>query len=223
MFDYFLDRVPTAAKPLTFVFGMRGHRQKGLLELERTAAKGRTAHAEAQSVLAAIYSSESEKQWDKAGTLYTRLLAKYPHNPRYRLGLVYVCEREGLWDSANHATNAEGPWINTLDPSIRSRVQVVALYRTVENLLFTGRYAQAAPLLARLDSGPRIRRLVDWIAIRQGNYWDATGERAKAKEYYLRVQHKKTSALAQAFMQTAFPSGPKDVMPNRWPVASQPE
>ncbi len=224
MYYYFLDRVPMAAKPFAYLLmGMKGDRQKGLALLERVAQKGRTARMEAKSVLAAIYASEKEKRWDEALLLYKELMENYPHNPRYRLKLVYVMQREGFWDTAVEVMDAEGPWIGKLDPLVRSRAQVLARYRTVENLLFAGRYPEASAALDRLESSHPSGLLRDWTALRRGNYWDAVGQSGKAKNYYEKIKDKKASSLVEMFIQTHFPNGPRDVMPNRWPISSVPE
>jgi len=224
MYYYFLDRVPIAAKPFAYLMiGMKGDREKGIALLERAAEKGRAARVEAKSILAAIYASEREMRWNEAFSIYKELMENYPHNPRYRLKLIYVMQREGFWDKAAEVMDAEGPWIDKLDPLVRARAQAIARYRTVENLLFAGRYSEAGAALDRLESGSPSGLLRDWIDLRRGNYWDAVGQSQKAKAYYEKIKNKKAAGLAENFMKTAFPQGPRDVMPSRWPLASVPE
>ncbi len=224
MYYYFLDRVPVAAKPFAYLFvGIKGDRQRGLALLERVAEKGHAASMEAKSILAAIYASEKEKRWDESLLLYKSLMELYPHNPRYRLKLIYVMQREGFWDTAVEVMDAEGDWIKNLDPLVQSRAHELARYRTAENLLFAGRYEEALGALERLESMHPAGLIGDWTALRKGNYWDAIGQSDKAKKVYETIKDKKAASLVEKFIQAPFPNGPRDVMPNRWPISTVPE
>jgi tetratricopeptide (TPR) repeat protein len=224
MYYYFLDRVPAAAKPFAYLMiGMKGDRQKGLALLECTAEKGHVARVEAKSVLAAIYASEKERRWDDALPLLSDLLKNYPHNPRYRLSLIYVLERKGQWNAAAEMADPQGAWVDALDASISARAQSLAQYRAAENLLFAGRYAAAGPLLDRLESRPNLKGMRDWVFLRRGNYWDALRQPSKARSCYAYIQDRKAGALAEIFLAKPFPAGPRDVMPNRWPLPSVPQ
>jgi len=223
MYDYFLDRIPPAAKPVTFVMvGLWGNRPKGLALLREVAEKGGASRPEAQFILAAIDASQKEQKWDEAERLFRTLKEHYPHNPRYRMKLVYVLQRKGLWEEAAQIADPEGAWIQTLDPIVRQRAQSSARYRAAENLLFAGHWQDAVILLDRLESADISPAMEDWVALRRGNSLDAQGRSGDAAAYYNAIQGKKAKALAEIFEKHPFPDGPRDVMPAHWPLPNIP-
>jgi hypothetical protein len=224
LYDYFLSRVPPAAKPFAYLMvGMWGDRAKGLALLKEVSEKGGAARREAQSVLAAIDASQKEQRWDEALSLFRDLVVRYPHNPRYRMSLIYVLQRKGQWENSAEACDPEGPWLQDLEPLIKGRTKNLVLYRAAEDLLFAGLANDAGPILESLDAEPLPGRLKEWVALRLGNYWDAEGKPQTAKAYYESIRDKKAEGLAEVFMKVPFPAGPRDVMPNWWPLASVPE
>ena len=223
LYNYFLDRIPQAAKPVAYLMvGMWGDRDKGLTLLKEVALKGHAARWEAQSILAAIDASQREQKWDEALPLFQQLMERYPHNPRYRIKLIYVLQRKGLWETAAQIADPDGTWVQALDPIIKERAQSVARYRAAENLLFSGRWPEAVTQLDRLESEDVPGRLADWVALRRGNALDAQGRPADAAAYYSLIRDKKARGLAEIFLKTPFPSGPRDVMPGRWPLSNVP-
>jgi len=223
LYYYFLDRIPPAAKPFAYLMvGMWGDRTKGLALLKEVSEKGGAARREAESILAAIDASQKEQNWREAQTLFKDLMERYPHNPRYRLSLVYALQRQGQWDKAAEMADAEGAWIEALDPLIKARTHQLARYRTVENHLFAGRWPDAVILLDRIESNLLPSSMEDWVALRRGNTLDAQGRPADAAAYYTVIKTRKARELADIFLKTPFPEGPRDVMPNRWPLANIP-
>jgi tetratricopeptide (TPR) repeat protein len=223
LYYYFLDRIPPAAKPFAYLMiGMWGDRAKGLALLKEVSEKGGPARREAESILAAIYASQTEQQWGEAVPLFKELMDLYPHDPRYRLHLAYVYQRQGLWDKSLEVSDPEGPWIKDLDPMIQERAHALARYRAVENHLFAGRWPEAVVLLDRLESGAVPPTMEDWVALRRGNTQDAQGRRPDAAAYYNLIKNRKARGLAEVFLKTPFPDGPRDVMPNQWPLSNIP-
>ena len=224
LYYYFLSRIPPAAKPFAYMMvGMWGDRTKGLFLIREVSLKGQSARREAESVLAAIFASQKEQDWDDAIPLFQDLMARYPGNPRYRVSLVYVLQRKGLWEKAVETADPEGAWVKDLDPLIKGRTQNLVRYRAAENFLFENRADAAKPILESLDADAIPGRLKEWTSLRLGNYWDAAGKTQTAKAYYESVRDPKAKALADIFIKAPFPSGPRDVMPNWWPLASIPE
>ena len=119
-------------------------------------------------------------------------------------------------------SDPEGRWIKELDPMIQPHAQALARYRAVENNLFSGRWAEAVVLLDRLESDTLPSGMEDWVALRRGNALDAQGRPADAGSYYATIKGRKARALADIFIKTPFPDGPRDVMPNRWPLSNIP-
>lgn len=223
MYYYFLSKVPPAMRPLAYMMvGMWGDRAKGIALMREVADKGRAAQREAQSILASIDASQREQKWDDALKLLQPLMERYPHNPRYRLKLIYVLQREGLWDKAAEAANSDGAWIKDLDPLIKARAQAVARYRSAESLIFADHWQEAVVQLDRLESEDVPTALIDWVALRRGNALDAQGRHADAAAYYSGIHDKKALGLAEIFLKTPYPAGPRDVMPSHWPVSNIP-
>ena len=224
MYYYFLSRVPPAAKPFAYLMiGMWGDREKGLALLLRVAKEGHAARREAQSILSAIYGSQREQQWDLALPYLRELMNRYPHNPRYRLSAVYILERKGAWKEAAEMAAPDSDWLDMLDPMIRAQADAIARYRVAENRLFEGQTREAGRWLEGLAGQAASPTIKEWFALRWGNYWDAMGQRERAMSYYQSIHAKHPRKLADQFMATPFPSGPRDVMPNRWPLSSIPE
>lgn len=224
MYDYFADRLPAAVKPFAYLMvGMWGNRQRGLAYLQRTREHGSAARMEATSILAAIYASQNEQAWETSRALFKELAERYPRNPRYRLGLAYVLEREGRWDNALAVLDRDGEWLNALDPLVRPTAEASVRLRAAEDLLFLGRYAEADVELKRLEDHPQAPFLADWLALRRGNWLDAMGRRAEACASYKKIKLKKPADLGRQFIEAAFPAGPRDVLPNFWPLPVVPD
>jgi tetratricopeptide (TPR) repeat protein len=132
MYEYFLSRTPTAAKPFAYLLiGMRGNRERGLEHLKRSAAGSGPARMEARSVLSAIYASDRERRWSEAQELLQELISRYPGNPLYRLRAVYVAQRRKDWPSARELADPESGWVERLAPAIRERARLEA-HRRIE-------------------------------------------------------------------------------------------
>jgi hypothetical protein len=138
------------------------------------------------------------------------------------MNLAYVYQRQGLWDKSLEVSDPEGPWIKELGPMIKERTQALARYRAVENHLFAGRWPEAVVLLDRLESSALPPSMEDWVALRRGNTLDAQGRTADAASYYNLIKNRKARGLADIFLKTPFPDGPRDVMPNHWPLPNIP-
>jgi hypothetical protein len=133
MYDYFLSRVPLAAKPFAYLMmGMRGNRERGLERLKTAAESDGPARMEARAVLSAIYGSRNEKRWGEAQDLLAELAARYPRNPLYRLRSVLVAERAGDYARAEALAEPDGPWLEKIEPTIRERARLEARRRSDE-------------------------------------------------------------------------------------------
>jgi hypothetical protein len=143
MYDYFMARIPAAAKPFAFLaMGDWGNRKRGLEALHRTAEKGSAAKMEARSILAMIYINKKEQNWEKAAELLEPLMHRYPGNPRYRLALIYVRERQLNWDEAERlAESTEAEWIQKIRSELHPRVKEQVAMRLKE-------IAEKAPVTA---------------------------------------------------------------------------
>ena len=224
MYDYFADRTPAAVKPFAYLMvGLWGNRERGLEYLERTRRQGQAARMEATSILAAIYASQGEKQWEKARALFSELMQRYPRNPRYRLGLAYVYQREGRWEESLLALEPTGAWLEALHPLVKPTALASVRLRAAENFLFLGRYAEADTELTALEAQPQAPFLTDWLYLRRANWLESQQREDEARVVYKKIRLKKPAALAKRFEKTPFPEGPKDVLPNMWPLPVVPE
>lgn len=214
MYDYLRAQMPAAAKPFAFLFTFdTGSRERGLKELSLVAEAGALAKAEAQNVLSAIYASDEEREWGKASELLRDLAARYPHNPMFRLRLGYAELRLGHWESVIAADDPDGTWLAGLDAKLRGPARSVALYRSAEAALLGGQFDRAAPWLDQLAAMSLDQSLDDWVALRRANLYDAKGAHDDAAAIYRRIEDSVALKLANLFLVTPFPDGPRDVKP----------
>lgn len=201
MFNYFMARIPPAAKPFAYlVTGVWGERDKGLAQLERVAKHGTAAKMEARTVLSAIYASDKEKLWDQAEPLLAELMERYPHNPIPRLRRVYTAERRRDYDAALRMADPDGAWIKQLRPEVRQKALLNARYRAAECLIFLNRAPEAAPHLKILESVPLPERLHYWVLLRRADYWKALGDADQAERGYRALKGSPPAAGSKTVM-----------------------
>ncbi len=214
MYHYFAARMPAGAKPMAYLLiGEKADRALGLAELWSVAQASGIARMEARSVLSTILSKEDEADLPGAERLLAELMARYPHNPIFRLRRAYVAERRGDYNAAVALADPDGPWFATLHATLRAPARAWALYRAAESRLLQGRTAEAERWLAAVDSIPHPRGLKDWILLRQANLLDSRGKTAEADALYRRIGDKAPAALAVRFRAERYPAGPRDAAP----------
>ncbi|MBI3551932.1 MAG: hypothetical protein HY077_05385 [Elusimicrobia bacterium] len=215
MYHYFRTRIPTAAKPFAFLlFGEWGNRDLGLSELERAAEKGGLARAEARSVLATIYCCSDDAQPAKAEPLLRELMARYPHNPVYRLRAAYVAELLGQWEQAAALADPDGAWVAGLEPaSLRADARAAALYREAEAWVLGGKPEKVEAPLDELEKRSLPAPLVDWVLLRRANVYDSQGNRLEADRLYRAIRDPEAARAARQHLKLRYPKGPKAVKP----------
>ncbi len=214
MYHYFAARMPSGARPFAYMLiGEGADRKHGLSELWSVAETTGIARMEARSVLATILSKDEEADWEGAERLLAELSGRYPRNPIFRLRRAYVAERRGEYDAAVALADPDGPWIETLHPSVRTPARAWALYRAAESRLLQGRAAEAAGWVAALGRIPHPRGMHDWVLLRRANLLDFQGKTAEADALYARIKGKTAAALAERFRRDRYPAGPKDAAP----------
>lgn len=163
MYDYFMSRMPAAAKPFAYLaLGMMGNRERGLTALEDVARSSGTARMEARAVLSAIYSTEREGRWAEAEGLLRELTARYPGNPLYRLRLAYVLERRGRHAEAARLADPDG-WAEIVHAEVRDKARLAGRLRMAEALLFDGKPEAARAELARVEGTPLPPKLREFL------------------------------------------------------------
>lgn len=214
MYHYFAARMPSGAKPFAYLLiGEGSDRKLGISELWSVAESTGFARWEARSVLAVILSKDDEADWAGAEKLLAELMARYPHNPLYRLRRAYVAERRGDFDAAVALAEPDGKWFETLHPAVRVPARAWSLYRAAECRVLQGRPGDAAAWLAALNNVPHPRGMKDWVLLRNANVHDAAGRTSAADELYGRIKDKKPAELAARFRKERYPAGPKDTAP----------
>lgn len=169
MYEYYVGQAPLLARPFAYALvGVWGNERKGLEHLERAARSSGPARMEARSALAAIYASDRQARWADAETLLRDLVDRYPGNPLYRLRRVYVALRRDAWGEVRALADPDGPWLEKVPLSLRSRARAAALYRAAEGELLAGRADEAAVLLSRLDGLELPPGLEEWVKRRKG-------------------------------------------------------
>jgi tetratricopeptide (TPR) repeat protein len=82
LYNYVIGKLPRAMKILMMLGGVKGSKEVGLQQLERTLHHGKLARDEAAIVLAVLY--DREKRQEDSLKLLRRLSEKYPTNPVFR-------------------------------------------------------------------------------------------------------------------------------------------
>ncbi len=214
MYHYFAARMPSGAKPFAYLLiGESPDRKLGLEEIWSVAHSTGISRMEARSVLATILSKDDEADYAKAEELLAELNGRYPHNPIYRLRRAFVAEKLGNFDAAVKLADPDGPWFETLHPSVRGPARAWSLYRATECRLLQGRPVEAGLWLDALEKLAHPRGMKDWVVLRRANILDSQGRKAEADELYGRVSDKVPSALAERFRKARYPAGPKDAAP----------
>ena len=215
VYHYYLARVPGFVRGLAqWLIGLEGARDRGLQELEIAHSKGVLAAPEAMSILAKIYASAGEQQYDKARSLLESLAQQYPGNIDYRYRLLLLYAQLGHWPQAQQtgqhllADIAQGklpyaqPWVPLLH------------YRTAEAYVLQGEAEAALPILQTLQTAPLDDMLRPWVILRLGNVYDLRGDHPTARTYYKRVTGSDDATeLASQYDTTRFTPGPIALKP----------
>jgi tetratricopeptide (TPR) repeat protein len=82
LYNYVIGKLPRAMKILMILGGVRGSKEEGLQQLERTLQHGKLAREEAAILLAVLY--DREKRQEDSLKLLRALSEKYPTNPVFR-------------------------------------------------------------------------------------------------------------------------------------------
>lgn len=99
IYHYLADALPRSVKILSFLLGMQGDREQGLLEIMLAAEKGTYTKTEAMFVLAGLYAFREDRQ-KEAIEIFNKLLEKYPENPGALIALGRCYENFGNCDLA---------------------------------------------------------------------------------------------------------------------------
>jgi len=82
LYNYVIGKLPRAMRILMVLGGVRGSKEEGLQQLEKTLHHGKLAREEAAIILAVLY--DREKRPQDSLKLLSRLSQKYPINPVFR-------------------------------------------------------------------------------------------------------------------------------------------
>jgi tetratricopeptide (TPR) repeat protein len=215
VYHYYLARVPGFVRGLTqWLIGLDGDRDKGVRELELARTQGTLAVPEAASILAKIYASSTEKQYDKARPLLASLTQQYPNNVDYRYRLLLVLANLGLWQQARQTSQDLLADITQGKLAYAHQWMPLLHYRTAEIDVLQGQADTALPLLQTLYSQTLDDTLRPWVFLRLGNIYDLRGDHHTACIYYRRVEGGDDSAaLAAQYITAPFSLGPTALKP----------
>jgi tetratricopeptide (TPR) repeat protein len=93
LYNYVIGKLPRAMKILMMLGGVKGSKEVGLQQLERTLHHGKLAREEAAIVLAVLY--DREKRPEDSLKLLRKLTAKYPTNPVFRFECATMLTKLG--------------------------------------------------------------------------------------------------------------------------------
>ncbi len=102
IYHYLADVLPRFVKILSFVLGVDGDKELGIVELDLAARQGFYTKTEAMFFLGAIYTYR-ENEFEKAIVIFNDLLKRYPNNPGALLSLGRCYSNMGDCDRAIEA------------------------------------------------------------------------------------------------------------------------
>ena len=223
MYHYYMARLPVGLKPFAYLLiGLWGDREKGLAELERAAQRAAAAGPEAMEVLAYVYGSDAEGQWEKADAFLKKLIERYPGNPCYRIWRAHSAARRGRWKESVEILDVDGKWQSGVSPEIRPLSSAYARYLAAESLLLAGDAAGAERQLDALESSAPPYFLRGRILLRRANLVDLQGKREQALALYRQAEGR-AAERAAAFIETPFSSGTDTPLPLDWPRFAMPD
>jgi tetratricopeptide (TPR) repeat protein len=215
VYHYYLARVPGFVRGLAqWLIGLEGNREQGLQELELARAHGTFAVTEATSMLAKIYASSTEKQYDKARQLLEPLVQHYPNNLDYRYRLLLVFANLEQWQQARQTGQ------RLLDAMEQGRLpyarqwEHLLHYRLAEAAVLQGDTEAALTILPPLYAQPLEDTLRSWVALRLGNVYDLRGDHLTARRYYQEATGSDgVEELAAQYMTIPFAPGQTALKP----------
>lgn len=188
VYHYFLARVPGFVRGLAqWLVGLEGNRDRGLQELEHSYTHGLLTRPEAASVLARIYASSAEKQYEKARQLLAALAQQYPQNIDYRYRLLLVLAQQEDWPQAVYTGRALETDLAQGKLAYAFQWLPLIRYRLAEMYVLQGEADTAWPILHTLQVAPYDATLHPWVYVRLGNVADLRGNHDAAREFYQRV------------------------------------
>jgi tetratricopeptide (TPR) repeat protein len=215
VYHYYLARVPGFVRGLAqWLIGLDGDRDRGLRELELTRTQGTFAAPEAASMLAKIYASSTEKQYDRARLLLESLVQQYPNNVDYRYRFLLVLANLERWQYARQTS--QDLLADMAQGKLAYARQWVPLlhYRIAETYIVEGNADAALPLLHTLHTQALDDALRSWVLLRLGNVYDLRGDHHTARTYYRLVEGSDGSAeLAAQYITVPFTRGQTALKP----------
>jgi len=189
MYNYFLARVPSLIKVLSFLLFLKGDSDLGIQQIELCAAKGTYAAPEARIVLASIY-TYFEKKPEKAIEHLNILVQKYPDNPRflYTLAIAYSKMRDEK-KALIIATDIEDK-ISKKSQDVINQWVPRTKYLQGEILFEQKKYSEAMPFYLNAITAAKGNSndwVIQWSNMKLGMINDVLKNRELAKEYYRKV------------------------------------
>ncbi len=93
MYNYVVGKLPAPVKILMLLGGVRGSKEEGLKQLEKTLQQGHLARDEAAVILVVLY--DREKRHEDALKLLQKLWDKYPSNPVFQFETATMLTKLG--------------------------------------------------------------------------------------------------------------------------------
>ena len=190
MYHYFADVLPEIIKPLSFLLGIEGNREKAIEELTLASSKSIYSKGSAKYFLAkSVYLKEGN--YEAAFPLYQQLLADCPNNHFLRTQYAICCRNLKKYDLS----------IQIIKKSIQSKK--LGEYEYLRSLLYYNlgktyselkEFDQAiqaykkAYEISRLKQGKKTPVYADSL-FSLGETYEEMGSIDKAREYYLMIKN----------------------------------
>jgi tetratricopeptide (TPR) repeat protein len=200
IYHYYLGVLPKYIKPLSFLLGLGGDKQKAIEEITIASLEGNLTKDEAKFILAQAVYLEQENNYEAALPLYEELVKKYPDNPYIKQFLIRCYRNLDKYDLA----------IQTINSTIQTESS--GKYPTAQTLLYRylgltysdiNEYDKAIEAfktaLTLLESQNKTQSWEYQGALYYiGDCYEMMGEIDKAHEYYLKVSKEDKSGAYTA-------------------------
>ena len=187
IYHYLADVLPRFVKILSFVLGVDGDKDKGIAELNIAAEKGIYTNSEALFFLGAIYTYR-EKEYDKAVSIFNKLLEKYPDNCG---ALIHLGRCYSYMGKCELALQTYFKILNSGDE--KNRIPMTSLHYQMGDVYFkmNNFYSAIGSFTISVESDTSSvgskRWTYSWALYRLGLCYEIIGKRDRAEFYYKKV------------------------------------
>lgn len=195
VFNYFSANVPSGFKFLASLLGFNGDEAKGLDYLKRAAEQQNIAQGDAGSLLVYIY-NDKEKNYAAAQQFNDIMKSRYPDNPTFQYNMGEIAFRQKKYPASRDEFAKFWAFCDGKPKGFcNNKYLYLSHYFLTWGFVEEKNYAEARKHLefaVKLNDGQYQDRNVD-LDLWTGEIAARDGDRAKAMEYFKKVQQDKSN------------------------------